>query len=267
MAHAQERIRVWKYQEGLAARAVDDEVVSEEPLEIRISGRGVGITMRTPGEDEDLVLGFLVGEGVIASYSQVAHLRRCDRAEGDLIDVLPAAGLAVDFAALTRHVFASSSCGVCGSASVEVIRKRFGAVAGGQVVPSKVLHGLGETLRTHQQTFDRTGGLHAAGLFDLSGGLVSASEDVGRHNAVDKVVGRALRMGMLPLSAHVLLVSGRASFEIVQKAAAAGIAIVAAVSAPSSLAVDLAAEANITLAGFVRGGRFNVYTHRQRIVD
>lgn len=260
-----------------------DEVVGEGPLEVRVAGRGVSITMRTPGHDEELALGFLVGEGVLRSRGDVEHVRRCDQGEGakgDVVDVLVRPEVAVDFARLTRHVFASSSCGVCGSATIEAVRGVFAKVAGaeggvGPFVAEGALWEMLAALRASQPTFDKTGGLHAAGLFELGGDggatLVAAREDVGRHNAVDKVVGFAFKAGMLPLSRHALLVSGRVSFEIVQKGLAAGVPVVAAVSAPSSLAIDLAEESGVTLIGFLRGreagraGRFNVYTHAGRV--
>ena len=265
MAKCDETYPVWRHEEGRPARRERDDVVREEPLEIRVAGRGVGVTMRTPGHDEELVLGFLVGEGVLTKPEEVEHVRRCGQSPGDVLDVIVAGPVAVDFARLTRHVFASSSCGVCGSATIEAVRKQFPALRAGPRVAAGVLHGLAATLRDSQPTFDKTGGLHAAGLFDATGRLLLAREDVGRHNAVDKVVGHALRAGLLPLSAHVLLVSGRVSFEIVQKALGAGVAVVAAVSAPSSLAIDLAEASNITLIGFLRPGRFNVYAHPERI--
>lgn len=266
-AGASARFAVVKYREGEAATRAEDEAVVEEPLEIRVAGRGVGVTMRTPGHDAELVLGFLVGEGLLANPRDVEHVRPCDRATGDLIDVIVSPGVGVDFARLTRHVFASSSCGVCGSASIDALRHRFPRVDDGLVVPSRVLYEVSPKLRATQATFDQTGGLHAAGLFDRPGGLVVSREDVGRHNAVDKVVGWAFSRGMLPLSGHFLVVSGRVSFEIVQKALAAGVPLVAGVSAPSSLAIDLASESNITLIGFLREGRFNVYTHAERVKD
>ncbi|MBS0198455.1 MAG: formate dehydrogenase accessory sulfurtransferase FdhD [Planctomycetes bacterium] len=265
MAQTSESYPVWRHRGGGVVEAARDEVVCEEPLEIRVAGRGVGITMRTPGHDEELALGFLVGEGVIARREDVEHVRGCDKAAGEGVDVIVSARVAVDFARLTRHVFASSSCGVCGSATIDSVRKQFAPLAGGPVVAESVVYGLAETLRGSQPTFEKTGGLHAAGLFDGEGRLLVAREDIGRHNAVDKVVGHALRAGMLPLSGHVLMVSGRVSFEIVQKAVAAGIGVVAAVSAPSSLAIDLAGEANVTLVGFLREGRFTVYAHPERV--
>lgn len=259
------RYPVHRHLAGRAPEVADDLVAVEEPLEIRVAGRGIGVTMRTPGNDDELALGFLVGEGVISRRADIEHVRPCDRAGGDVLDVIMTSSVAVDFAKLTRHVFASSSCGVCGSASIDAVRKRFPRVADTTAIAPGVLRQLVPTLRAAQPTFDATGGLHAAGLFDAAGSLVAAREDVGRHNAVDKVVGWALMRSMLPLSMHTLLVSGRVSFEIVQKALAAGIPAVAAVSAPSSLAIDLAEESNITLVGFLRDGRFNVYTHAERV--
>ncbi|MBL8760746.1 MAG: formate dehydrogenase accessory sulfurtransferase FdhD [Phycisphaerae bacterium] len=259
------RYPVRRFRAGHAPESVDDLAAVEEPLEIRVAGRSVGVTMRTPGHDRELALGFLVGEGVIGGRADVEHVRPCDRAGGERLDVIVAPWVAVDFARLTRHVFATSSCGVCGSASLEALRKQFPRVADGPVVAPEVVHALVGALRGVQPTFDQTGGLHAAALFDEGGTLLIAREDVGRHNAVDKVIGHALWAGLVPLHRHMLLVSGRASFEIVQKARAAGIPIVAAVSAPSSLAIDLAEESNITLIGFVREGRFNVYSHARRV--
>lgn len=262
---ASARYPVVKHRQGQTPTRAEDEAVVEEPLEIRVAGRGVGVTMRTPGHDTELVLGFLVGEGLLARAGDVEHVRPCDRTAGDLVDVIVSPGVAVDFARLTRHVFASSSCGVCGTASIDALRHRFPNAANGLVVPARAFYEVVAKLRAAQPTFDQTGGLHAAGLFDASGALVVAREDVGRHNAVDKVVGWAFSRGMLPLTGHFLVVSGRVSFEIVQKALAAGVALVAGVSAPSSLAIDLASESKITLIGFLREGRFNVYTHGERI--
>ncbi|MCC6678518.1 MAG: formate dehydrogenase accessory sulfurtransferase FdhD [Phycisphaerales bacterium] len=259
------RVRIYKYENLAAApREAEDDLAAEEPLEIRIAGRPISITMRTPGHDEELALGFLVGEGVITGAGPVPHIRRCEQAPGDSVDVL-LDGATIDLGGLTRHVFVSSSCGICGAASIDAVRKRFAPLGAGPSVPADLLLRLADRLRATQANFERTGGLHAAGLFNSEGELLFSREDVGRHNAVDKVVGAALRARLLPLSAHVLLVSGRASFEIVQKAIAAGITIVAAVSAPSSLAVDLAHEAGLTLAGFLRPGRFNIYSGPQRI--
>lgn len=281
MSRANERYRVWRHTQGSAPVEASDDVANEGPLEVRVAGRGVSVTMRTPGHDEELALGFLVGEGVVRSRGDVEHVRRCglgEGAKGDVIDVLVRPETAVDFARLTRHVFASSSCGVCGSATIEAVRGVFAGVGGAVAGPSVAAGALWEmlaALQASQPTFDKTGGLHAAGLFEIGGDgratLVAAREDVGRHNAVDKVVGFAFKAGMLPLSRHALLVSGRVSFEIVQKALAAGVPVVAAVSAPSSLAIDLAEESGVTLIGFLRGGeaeragRFNVYSHPGRV--
>ncbi|MCC6230760.1 MAG: formate dehydrogenase accessory sulfurtransferase FdhD [Phycisphaerales bacterium] len=261
------RYPVWRFRDGNVPERADDLAVVEEPLEIRVAGRAVGITMRTPGHDAELALGFLVGEGIITRRADVEHVRPCDRAGGEVIDVIVSPGVAVDFARLTRHVFAPSSCGVCGSGSIDALRKQFPKVGDGPRAEPSVVYSLMDGLRRAQPTFDLTGGLHAAGLFDQHGTLLAAREDVGRHNAVDKVVGHAFLGSLLPLSRHVLVVSGRASFEIVQKALAAGIPIVAAVSAPSSLAIDLADESGLTLIGFLRDGRFNVYTHAKRILE
>lgn len=267
MPREHDQYRVWRHQQGTTPLETTDHIAREEPLEIRVAGRGVGITMRTPGHDEDLALGFLVGEGLLNSPADVEHVRNCDRPDSDLVDVIVAPGVAVDFAALTRHVFASSSCGVCGSATIDAVRRAHRAAHDGPVIAGSILHGLADKLRAAQPTFEKTGGLHGAALFDARGELLLAREDVGRHNAVDKIVGHAFREGLLPLSHHILLVSGRASFEIVQKALAAGVGIVAAISAPSSLAVDLALESNITLVGFLRPGRFNVHSHPERIAQ
>ncbi|WP_409328754.1 formate dehydrogenase accessory sulfurtransferase FdhD [Trujillonella humicola] len=250
-----------------------DTVAAEEPLEIRLSGTPLAVTMRTPGDDFDLVHGFLATEGVIATEADVLALRYCDSVDADgrntynVVDVDLAAGVEPPDTALDRNFLTSSSCGVCGKASIDAIRTRtrHDVAADGVRLPLATLLALPDRLRAAQQVFDRTGGLHAAGLFTAGGELVSLREDVGRHNAVDKVVGDALRAGRLPLAGHVLLVSGRASFELTQKAAMAGIPVLAAVSAPSSLAVELAADAGITLVGFLRGDGCNVYTRPDRL--
>jgi FdhD protein len=258
-------------------RRTPDTLVVEEPLEIRVAGRAVSVTMRTPGDDFDLVAGFLVGEGVVGSADQVSSMRYCAGAEVDgqntynVIDVSPSAEL--DVASLQRNFYTSSSCGVCGKASIDAVRVV--PVSGETVPPTDgtaeelvdpaTVIGLPDALREAQRVFDRTGGLHAAGLFTMSGELLCVREDVGRHNAVDKVVGWALREGRLPLRNTVLQVSGRASFELVQKAYLAGIPVLSAVSAPSSLAVELAHDVGMTLLGFVRSPGFNVYCGEQRL--
>jgi FdhD protein len=250
-----------------------DTVAAEEPLEIRLSGTPLAVTMRTPGDDFDLVHGFLATEGVIASDADVLALRYCDSVDADgrntynVVDVDLAPGVEPPDTALDRNFLTSSSCGVCGKASIDAIRTRTRHdVAADRVrLPLSTLLALPDRLRAAQQVFEKTGGLHAAGLFTADGELVALREDVGRHNAVDKVVGDALRAGRLPLAGHVLMVSGRASFELTQKAAMAGIPVLAAVSAPSSLAVELAADVGITLVGFLRGDGCNVYSRQDRI--
>jgi FdhD protein len=251
-----------------------DTVAAEEPLEIRLSGTPLAVTMRTPGDDFDLVHGFLATEGVIASAADVLALRYCDSVDADgrntynVVDVDLAPGVEPPDTALDRNFLTSSSCGVCGKASIDAIRTRtrHDVAADAVRLPLATLLALPDRLRAAQQVFDKTGGLHAAGLFTADGDLVALREDVGRHNAVDKVVGDALRAGRLPLTGHVLMVSGRASFELTQKAAIAGIPVLAAVSAPSSLAVELAADAGITLVGFLRGDGCNVYTRTDRLL-
>lgn len=240
-----------------------DSLSVEEPLEVRLSGKAFTITMRTPGHDIDLALGFLVGEGVIGATDDVVTVRSLDAA----VDVVLAPHVPPPDPSLERHVYTSSACGVCGSASLEAVDKvaRFDVSTDPLVVSPTLLAGLPGRLREQQTAFDATGGLHAAGLVDPSGELVVVREDVGRHNAVDKVVGWALREGRVPLRGCVLQVSGRASFELVQKARLAGIPVLAAVSAPSSLAVELAEDAGMTLVGFSRGGRFTVYTRPDRL--
>ena len=244
-----------------------DSLAVEEPLEVRLSGKAFTVTMRTPGHDIDLALGFLVGEGVVGSRDDVRTVRSLEAA----VDVVLAPHVPPPDPSLERHVYTSSACGVCGSASLEAVAKvaRFDVATDPVTVAVDVLVGLPDRLRERQSVFDSTGGLHAAGLFDADGRLLVVREDVGRHNAVDKVVGWALREGLVPARGHVLQVSGRASFELVQKARLAGVPVLAAVSAPSSLAADLADDAGMTLVGFSRGGRFTVYTgaHRVQLPD
>ena len=258
---------------GPHAATRPDTVAAEEPLEIRLDGRPLAVTMRTPGDDFDLVHGFLATEGVISGPDDIAGLRYCDSvdAEGrntyNVVDVDLAPGVPVPDTALDRNFYTSSSCGVCGKASIDAIRTRtpFDVAADAVRVPLEVLLSLPDRLRAAQQVFDKTGGLHAAGLFTADGELRAVREDVGRHNAVDKVIGDAVRAGRVPLAGHLLMVSGRASFELTQKAAMAGIPVLAAVSAPSSLAVELAREVGITLVGFLRGDGCNVYTGPERL--
>jgi FdhD protein len=256
--------------EGVRERT--DWVVIEEPLEIRARGPGqdpvsVAVTMRTPGDDRELAVGFLYTEGLIRSPGEVvAGQDRAPGREGGACHVVQVAlSRPFDGSALKRNFVATSSCGLCGKATLDQVAVRCPPVGPGPVVGRSVLVGLPEALRGAQKAFDRTGGVHAAGLFDADGHLIAVREDVGRHNAVDKLVGRALLDGDLPLDGRVLLVSGRTSFEILQKAAVAGIPIVCAVSAPSSLAVSVADRLGITLVGFLRGPAFNVYTHPGRV--
>jgi FdhD protein len=259
--------RVWKFTDG-TFRESADEVAREEPLEIRVRGRAVSVTMRTPGHDDELAAGFLLTEGVVRAVADILEIKPCDadRPEAEnRLDVLLAPLVHVDFEQLTRHVFASSSCGVCGKATIDSVRQRLPSVTTRTAIDAATLLSLPGVMRSAQPTFDRTGGLHAAALFDTTGRMIVLREDVGRHNAVDKVIGHALLNGQ-PLDEAVLLVSGRTSFEIMQKALAARVPIVAAVSAPSSLAVDFAVDSGQTLAGFLRDGRMNVYAHPERIV-
>ena len=250
-----------------------DTLVVEDPFEIRVGGRPLAVTMRTPGHDVDLAHGFLTTEGVISSAEDVAVARYCDGVDGsgantyNVLDVSLAEGVAPPDVGLERNFYTTSSCGVCGKASIDSVRTRTRFPVGTDlcVVTQEVLAGLPAALRGAQQVFDRTGGLHAAGLFSTAGELLCLREDVGRHNAVDKVVGWAVRERLLPLRATVLLVSGRASFELTQKALMAGIPVLAAVSAPSTLAVDLAEESGMTLVGFLRGDAMNVYAGAQRV--
>jgi FdhD protein len=250
-----------------------DVLATEEPLEIRASGpdqqaRSVAVTMRTPGGDFELAAGFLFTEGLIAP-SDLRRVAYCDDVEDEdqrFNVVTVTLNRAFDHELLRRNFYATSSCGVCGKAALDDIEVRCAPVTEGPEVSSAVLVELPTKLRAAQKVFDRTGGLHAAGLFTPAGELIALREDVGRHNAVDKVVGERLLAGTLPLAGTVMQVSGRASFEIVQKAAVAGVPVLAAVSAPSSLAVEAAERFGMTLVGFVRDGGCNVYTHAERVV-
>ncbi len=243
-----------------------DQVVTEEPLEIQLEERPVSVTMRTPGNDPELAAGFLFSEGIIRSRKDLlASSPFWQHASGNIIGVFLESGVAVDFNRLSRHVFASSSCGLCGKATIDSIFQSFPPVVGQVQTSAARLLLLPGKMRTGQKLFHSTGGLHAAALFTGSGELLLLREDVGRHNAVDKVIGHALLNEMLPLEHHILVVSGRASFEILQKALSAAIPIVAAVSAPSSLAVEFARRAGQTLVGFLRQDRLNIYTHPERV--
>jgi FdhD protein len=251
-----------------------DLLAVEEPLEIRLGcdvggrreHRAISITMRTPGHDLELAVGFLFTEGLIETPEQVACVRPCRTSNAVRVDFKPE--VSVDLTRLERHFYATSSCGVCGKASLDAVRvcPRNHPQVGHPVVEPVVIHKLPDALRIGQAVFDRTGGLHAAALFDARGELLCLREDVGRHNALDKLIGVQFLAGRTPLSGSILLISGRVSFELVQKAAVAGIPILAAVGAPSSLAVSLAREHGLTIIGFVRQERFNIYTGLERIV-
>ncbi|MEU5840217.1 formate dehydrogenase accessory sulfurtransferase FdhD [Rhodococcus sp. NPDC047139] len=251
-----------------------DTLAVEEPLEIRVGGDSLTITMRTPGHDVDLVHGFLLAEGIIGSREDIASVRYCDGVDEsgantyNVLDVTLAPGMTIPEGTGRRAFTTTSACGVCGKNSLDEVRTRTRYPLRDSTSASIGKHTLTElpdTLRRNQQVFESTGGLHAAALFTVDGALLTLREDVGRHNAVDKVLGRALTDNRIPLSDSVLMVSGRASFELVQKAVMAGVPVLAAVSAPSSLAVDLAAESGLTLVGFLRGDSMNVYTAPERI--
>ena len=282
--------QVWVVEPG-RSRTRLDQLATEEPLEIRLRAGGAGspipvfsrrgqtagqrtvaITMRTPGNDFELAAGFLHGERVVRGAGEIQQIAHCADPELDearrhnIVDVDLRGDVLPDLEALERHFYTTSACGVCGKASLESLRIRgCPVIAPGPVVDADVLRGLPEKLRASQGIFAATGGLHAAALFDPTGVLLAAREDVGRHNAVDKLVGWALLEGRLPLSRHIVVVSGRSSFEILQKCLMAGVPIVCAVSAPSSLAMSLAREFGITLVGFLRGERFNVYAGLERV--
>jgi len=270
------RRRVTRLTVGERTSVREDTLAVEEPLEIRVCGLPLTITMRTPGHDVELAQGFLVSEGVVGARSEVAVARYCAGATADgentynVLDVTLAAGVPAPEASLARNFYTTSSCGLCGKASIDAVRtrSRFDLHGDDLVIDAELLAGFPDRLRAGQSVFDKTGGLHAAALFDAaSGELLVLREDVGRHNAVDKVVGWALAAGRLPLAGTVLMVSGRASFELMQKAEMAGIPMLAAVSAPSSLAVELAEEAGMTLVGFLRGRSMVIYAGAERVHD
>ncbi len=249
--------------EGDSSFPLQDLLAIEEPLEIRLGEKIVSITMRTPGHDSELAAGFLFTEGILAGPHQI----QSSRGSRNSITIDLNAEVEVDFERLQRNFYTTSSCGVCGKASIEALRVQGCPILpkNSPVFPSAVIHSLPQNLRDEQAVFERTGGLHGAALFDASGELALLREDVGRHNAVDKVIGAQMLAGHAPLSDKLLLVSGRASFELTQKALMAGIPILAAVGAPSSLAVETAQRFNMTLLGFVRDGRFNIYSGASRI--
>lgn len=250
-----------------------ERVAVEEPMEVRVNGAPFAVIMRTPGADRDLACGFLLAEDVVHGADEIGLVEYCldadDEGRNNVLNVT-VLGDAVrrldDRLSNRRQVMMTASCGLCGRRTIESLRSRVATVDGDWTVPASVVASMPGTLREVQKVFEATGGLHAAGLFDLEGHLLWMAEDVGRHNAVDKIAGRMLLEQRLPLSRTMLQVSGRTSFELVQKALLAGIPLIAAVSAPSSLAIDLAREAGITLCGFVRGETFNVYAHEDRVI-
>jgi FdhD protein len=283
---------------GSALSQDRDFLAAEEPLEIRVEGHNIAIVMRTPGEDRELAAGFLVTEGLLHTASDLIDIRhqhhclfpardvngrRMDvnetapgkeasrtglemgRLDGNVINVQLKNPETMDLKKLTRHVFTSSSCGICSKASIEAVRQQFPPIEDDFEVDPQVLFELPAALSSAQESFKRTGGLHACALFDSAGNLLVLREDVGRHNALDKVIGWALLKDSLPLRQHILLLSGRTSFEMMQKALAAGVPIVAAISAPSSLAADFARDSGQTLVGFLRGERMNIYAGANRV--
>ncbi|WP_026359958.1 formate dehydrogenase accessory sulfurtransferase FdhD [Amycolatopsis nigrescens] len=258
---------------GNGERRRPDALAAEEPMELRVGGRALAVTMRTPGHDVELAHGFLLSEGVIGSREDVASARYCNSVDDsgrntyNVLDVALSDGVPPPETGVERNFYTTSSCGVCGKAALDAVKLRTRYSPGNSpfAVHRDVLAGLPDSLREQQRVFATTGGLHAAGLFDSDGSLLVVREDVGRHNAVDKVLGWALLEGRIPLLDNGLLVSGRASFELVQKAAMAGLPMLAAVSAPSSLAAELAAEHGITLVGFLRGDSMNLYTADHRV--
>ena len=273
MGHVTARRRV-KHLTAEKAITRPETLVVEEPLEIRVNGSAVTVTMRTPGSDFELAQGFLLTEGFIAGRDDVLTIRYCDGRDDNgantynVLDVTLADGVAMPDLDVTRNFYTTSSCGVCGKASLDAVRLigRFAPGADPVTVAAATLKAMPGQLRSAQKVFDSTGGLHAAALFGADGTMLAVREDVGRHNAVDKVIGWALEHRRVPLAASVLLVSGRASFELTQKAVMAGIPVLAAVSAPSSLAVSLAEESGITLVAFLREDSMNIYTGADRVV-
>ncbi len=269
------KVRVRVVEDG-KGRVRPDTLATEEPMEIRLVTQGasqtVAVTMRTPGADFELAAGFLYGEGIVSSREEIKRISYCVDADLDaeqqynIVNVELRGGREYDLRSLDRHFYTTSACGVCGKASLEQLELRgCPVISPGPVVPAETIYALPEKLREAQGLFEATGGLHAAALFDKDGTLVALREDVGRHNATDKLIGWSLLEGRLPLSDHLVMVSGRSSFEILQKCLTAGVPMVCAISAPSSLAVDVARQFGITLVGFLRGDRFNIYSAPERI--
>ncbi|MEM6524815.1 MAG: formate dehydrogenase accessory sulfurtransferase FdhD [Bacteroidota bacterium] len=270
-------ISIQKLKEGTLSNDEADLLAVEEPLEIRIGygpekeriQKSISVTMRTPGHDHELAVGFLFTEGIISSFSDVAGIRHCEDVgkdeTGNIIRIELKPSVHVDMVKLQRHFYTTSSCGVCGKSSLEAISNECQPIQSELKVSNELISAAPEKLRSAQTVFAHTGGIHATGTFDSKGELIMLREDVGRHNAFDKVVGACLMKGILPLSHHFILVSGRVSFELVQKALMSGVPVMVAVGAPSSLAVKLAQEFNLTLLGFVKPDQFNVYCHAGRV--
>lgn len=263
------RFDLTRYESGEFHEQPDD-VATEEPLEIRVEGQSLVVVMRTPGHDRELAAGFLLSEGIIKSAKDLFDITTCvapsAAGKGNVIDAALAHPGSFDTSKLTRHVFTSASCGICSKASIDAVLRKRKPLPDGLRIPAATILSLPRKLSRHQEAFHRSGGIHACALFDREGKLLAVREDVGRHNALDKLIGWALLEKRLPLSEHVVLLSGRSSFEMMQKAHSAGITVVAAISAPSSLAVEFARESGQTLAGFVRGQAMNIYAHPQRVV-
>jgi FdhD protein len=262
---------VVRYDDGSGSSSFDT-IVIEEPLEIRVAGETLAVTMRTPGHDIDLAAGFVLAEGIVRSAADVGKIVHCGRpgedGYGNVVEVHAAPGVALDLdrsLAARRGTLTTAACGVCGRRTIDDLIERCGVVGDGVRFPANVISAIPAALRRGQAVFDETGGLHAAAIFGSDGRLLLVREDVGRHNAVDKVFGRMLLDHALPAAGGALAVSGRSSFEIVQKAAVARVPLVVSVSAPSSLAIDLAERTGVTLIGFARGATFNVYTHAERV--
>jgi FdhD protein len=252
-----------------------DILATEEPLEIKLkyysnniwNEKAISVTMRTPGDDPYLAFGFLYTEGIISDFTHIKSIQHIPYSDDNIIKLELDEQVNIDLEKLNRHFYTTSSCGVCGKSSIAAIKTvcNISTHSDAYTVDVKTIYTLPDMLRAQQEVFEHTGGLHASALFDTSGNMLMVKEDVGRHNALDKLIGAALEKGLLPLDNHILLLSGRASFELIQKAAMAGIKMVAAVGAPSSLAVQTAEEMGITLIGFLRGERFNIYTHAERV--
>ena len=263
-------VMVLRWDGSAFARAESDVIAVEEPLEIRVGGRAVAVTMRTPGHDRELAAGFLLTEGIVRRAEDILDVLACrdlpEGQAGNVVDAHLAPGVIVNYERLTRHVFGSSSCGLCGKATLDAVLQSYPAVASGPRFDPAWLGSLPARLRGAQPGFSASGGLHASALFGGPEDAPLAREDVGRHNALDKVLGAMLLAGRLPLSGHALLVSGRVSFELVQKALAAGVPLIAGIGAPSTLAAACARRGNITLVGFLRPDRMNVYCGEERIL-